>query len=386
MWHRFSQSNRLPRVLGSSLRGLGLLILFSQIAACQSLKSPLDGAIKAATDLEARINLNLEAGDRFLNDDKSSAAKRYYERAVTEGVKLGNHPSYASALFKLANLQENKTTARSLYQSALDIYEKLYGDQNLNSAQVFEAIVWTYDYAGDDNQIAVDIIQKAITIRKLHNDTETLPSSLRTLSWLYEVKKDFKNAEKSYRDALQIDLKNLGFEDIRVVLSMENLAQFFIDIEDYSKAEGVLWDKIKRHKRTRYTDYYNLGRSESMLAWVYLKRDNIKNAERYFLSAFESIKKSMKVEPNQSDIPTYALPALLDLVHFYTETEQFEKALPYYQQAQKLLTETGDGTLADHAQFIENEILSGNGVSYPWSADAQIDGIRLMLEYIQNQQ
>ncbi|GBU10114.1 hypothetical protein AwWohl_12520 [Gammaproteobacteria bacterium] len=357
-----------------------LLILFCHASFAQSLKkNSIDFNINNAATLEIKVDLLIDAGNKSLENDKSNLAKRYYERAVTDGIKLGKHPSYASALTKLANLQENKITARSLYQNSLDIYEELYGPRDLNNAHVLDDIVWTYDYSGSDTELAIDQIKRSIVIRRYHKDYQTLPANLRTLAWLYEIKNDYKKAETNYREALNIDLRILGFNDIRVILSMENLAQFFIDIGEFKKAEGVLWDKRKRHKAAKYIDYYNLGRSESMLAWVYLKLGKDGTAEYHFINALNNIKESMN---DPSDSPSFpALPALLDLIAYYANKQQFDKARIYYDQAQNILSEAGDGSLADHAQFIENEILSGNGASYTWSADYQIDGIRLMIDY-----
>lgn len=381
----FYRAIKLPNVFGkgfswSKITIFLLLICFSvyDLSFAQSRDS-WNQRIKVAASYSEKIKLSLDAGDFYLNLDKPNLAKVFYESAVTMGNNfLKNSLPLAEALYKLANLQENKKLARKLYQQSLDIYESKLEPNDLHIALVLEALILTVDYEGTEFELAKSSLERAIEIRKKNPDDKGLAETLRVLAWLYESHDDVRNAEKFYLQALNEEIKDLDEGDIRVTLSMEKMAQFYLDTENYKKAEAFLWKKIKLHKRQPYVDLYNLGRSESMLGWTYFKLQYMKDAEKQYLNALSDINKSMD---KKNSVPTMAsLQALLDLVYFYASQEKYDSAKPYFDLAQSILTNNGDGNLADYAKSLEDELLSGE-VSYPWSAHEQIIGIRLMIDY-----
>ena len=335
--------------------------------------------IKLAESYSEKIQISLDAGDFFLDDNKLSLAKNFYESAVTMGNSfLKNSLPLAEALYKLANLQENKKLARNLYQRSLEIYEAQANPTDLHIASILESLILTFDYDGTEFDLAKSSLERAIEIRKKNPEDQGLAETLRVLAWLYESHQDLNNAEKYYLQALNEEIKDLDESDIRVTLSMEKIAQFYLDTENYKKAEAFLWRKIKMHKRQPYIDLYNLGRTESMLGWTYFNLKYMKDAEKQYLNALANINKSMD---KINSIPTTAsLQALLDLVYFYVSQEKYESAKPYFDLAQKILTNNGETSLTEYAKSLEEELLSGE-VSYPWSAHEQINGIKLMIEY-----
>ncbi len=360
---------------------MGIFYAYSiQPIAADEWQQQLDKAKNSAD----KIQLALEAGDFYLDQDKPLLAKRYYEFAVTEGNNYEPLSlNLATALNRLASVQETKSIARTLYEQSINIYEKIQQTDSLGMAETLEAVIWTYDYTGSEFTLAKDQLKKAIEIRRALKTTKLLPTILRTLGWLYESQQDWKNAEKSYVEALDIERKEWGDEDIRVILAAEMLAQFYLDSNQYPKAEKFLWRKINQHKRASTIDYYNLGRSESMLGWTYLQRQYYKDAEKHFLQALADINTSMQAIGGQ---PSYAaLPAILDLIYFYSLQNNFEKAKEYYDSAQYILNSVGDGNINDYAHTMEQSILSGEGISYPWSVSAQIDGIYAVQDYLNRQ-
>ncbi len=359
---------------------LATMWLVSGGAVADEQQQNWDALIKQTKDPEVRLQLALEAGIWYFDQDKPTRAKRYFERAVEQGKLVGDHLALADALFRLAGLQDNKMAARAMLDRSLDIYERLKGSLDVRIAPILESLVWTYAYRGGDFDIAVGLLKRAVNIRKSAVIQTGLPETLRTLAWLYESNGYLTLAETYYVDALEIERNLLDPDDIRIILSMENLVLFYFDLQDYDKAEKLLLNKRKLHRASQAKDYYNLGRTESMLARIKIRQGDMRSAERYLLSGLGHVQRGL----GQKDAPA-VLPALLELVDFYATQQRFERAKMYFDQAQSILTNEGDGTLESHARMIEDDVLAGNDGSYSWSVAAQIDGIRKMLVYAINQ-
>ncbi len=288
--------------------------------------------------------------------------------------------AYADTLFLMAEFNEDRFFARYLYQKAKEIYAE-YPDQSLRVADSYEGLIWTYDYLEADRLKVIELLEKSVEIRKKAPYSPQYSASLRILAWFNELESNIDIAGELYNLALEKDLANLGFNDIRTILAFENYALFYIDYEDFLQAEAVLKEKKKLHESITNQDLYNLGRTESMLGWVTMRLGKESEAENYYLEALKNTNISLTGDAKETHY--YSITALFDLVYFYTETKRPERAVPYYNRATQLLSYTGEEDIFQFIQEVEPEKMDEEfSGTFPWSNRAHLKGVRTLLTYL----
>ncbi len=342
--------------------------------------NPADERPLSLTD---KIEQLLTTGDYYFLADNVDRARTYYIQAVEQGARFKNSPLYARALVKLADIEENRYLARFQYSNALDIYELNAKEHQEAIADVLEKLVWTFDFTSE-RDVAFEILNRAKSIREARPYTPKYTETLRALAWFHEINNEFVKAEKHYQKAIDLDLEHLTARDIRTVLALENYAQFFIDYEKYEKAEKVLRLKLKEHLAITPPDYYNLGRTQSMLGWTLLKLGKQKAPLKYFTEALGNINYSLT---KHRFIPHYySLPALFDLIYYHTQNGEYERAEIYFNTAKIILTEAGEEDILDYLRYTEKQEITDNGIGgFPWSLEAQVEGAQAMFEYLDYQ-
>lgn len=342
-----------------------------------------DPAEERPLPLTDKIEHLLTTGDYYFLADNVDRARTYYIQAVEQGAKFKNSPLYARALVKLADIEENRYLARFQYSNALDIYEVNAKKHQEAIADILEKLVWTFDFTSERDE-AFAILNRAKSIREARSYTPKYTETLRALAWFYEINNEFSKAEKHYQKAVELDLKHLTAQDIRTVLALENFAQFFIDYEQYAKAEKVLRLKLKEHLAITPPDYYNLGRTQSMLGWVLLQQGAKKSPLYYFNEALGNINYSLT---KHRFIPHYySLPALFDLIFYHTQNGAYKRAEIYFNNAKIILTEAGESDILDYLRYTEKQEITENGLGgFPWSLEAQVEGAQAMFEYLDYQ-
>lgn len=366
------------------LKSIGLWVVLTAGALCSVLFAEeeesvaLNSIIELSATPEIRLKNTALIGDWFVEQHDEITARDYYNRAIHEYVGERKNQDYLDLLLKIANLEQDKLTARAILSEARLLtendpkYELLY-------ATILEALVWTYDMK-QDIQIVTEILESAITARKKHPYTPEYTATLRVLAWAYESRHLLSQAEYYYNYALNTDLKNLGFEDIRVVLAMENLAIFYIDFGEFEKAKRILDQKIENHINSKHVDYYNFARTESMLGWVYLQMGQVGPAEFMYVDALKNVNQSLTKSTEQ--LHYFSLSALFDLIYFYVSQGNFEQALAYYEQAQTVVAQTDGLSLQEYVGALGQSGMEELASSYSWAIHAQYNSVQRLFEYL----
>ena len=349
----------------------------------EPLPQQWDRLAEKANTAEERWSVFIDAGDWCFDNDRQSDAYAYFAKALETAEQHFERYDVrlANTLLKLGALEEDRLKARTLFNRALEIQEHTLGNAHPDLAATLEALVWTYDYEeGDSFEIAVDLLKRAVEYRRKGVTQEGVSETLRVLAWLYNARGQQELATRYYEEALAQDEHNYGSDDLRSLLAMENLAAFYLDQGLYAKAQELLLRKLQLHLEggIEAQDSYNLSRTESMLGWVRLRQDDYKNAETYFLQAFNHLNLAIGSEDS-----TLHIPALLDLVYLYAVQQNYEQAKPYFRRAQEILKHDGEGIEA-HARELEEAIKIPKTAQSQmlWPTEAQALGIRLMLKYV----
>lgn len=379
--------NRLgPSFMKISLKTLGMLgILNMGISSSMAMAeeaaqgSALDTIIELSENPAQRLQNTLLIGDWFLEQNNEELAKTYYQRGLDEYEGDQRNAIYVEALLKVAGLEKDKLVSRALLLDAKTLIENDVANELLY-ANVLEALVWTYDIENKDIQTVTNLLETAISIRKKYPYNTDYGATLRMLAWTYETRNLLSQAEYYYNYALNNDMKYLGFGDIRTVLAMENLAQFYLDFGQFDKAKRILDQKYELHMSAKARDHYNLARTESMLGWILVQTGHPKEAERMYLDALKNVNQSLTKSADQ--LHYFSLSALFDLIYFYVSQDDFERALDYYEQAQTVVAQTDGLTLREYVGALGQSGMEELASSYAWSIHAQYNSIQRLHEYL----
>ncbi|WP_018122331.1 tetratricopeptide repeat protein [Wohlfahrtiimonas chitiniclastica] len=341
--------------------------------------SALDTIIELSESPAQRLQNTLLIGDWFLEQNNEELAKTYYQRGLDEYEGDQRNAIYVEALLKVAGLEKDKLVARALLLDAKTLIENDVANELLY-ANVLEALVWTYDIENKDIQTVTNLLETAISIRKKYPYNTDYGATLRMLAWTYETRNLLSQAEYYYNYALNNDMKYLGFGDIRTVLAMENLAQFYLDFGQFDKAKRILDQKYELHMSAKARDHYNLARTESMLGWILVQTGHPKAAETMYLDALKNVNQSLTKSADQ--LHYFSLSALFDLIYFYVSQDDFERALDYYEQAQTVVAQTDGLTLREYVGALGQSGMEELASSYAWSIHAQYNSIQRLHEYL----
>lgn len=369
-----------------SLKTLGMLgILNMGISSSMAMAeeaaqgSALDTIIELSENPAQRLQNTLLIGDWFLEQNNEELAKTYYQRGLDEYEGDQRNAIYVEALLKVAGLEKDKLVSRALLLDAKTLIENDVANELLY-ANVLEALVWTYDIENKDIQTVTNLLETAISIRKKYPYNTDYGATLRMLAWTYETRNLLSQAEYYYNYALNNDMKYLGFGDIRTVLAMENLAQFYLDFGQFDKAKRILDQKYELHMSAKARDHYNLARTESMLGWILVQTGHPKEAEKMYLDALKNVNQSLTKSADQ--LHYFSLSALFDLIYFYVSQDDFERALDYYEQAQTVVAQTDGLTLREYVGALGQSGMEELASSYAWSIHAQYNSIQRLHEYL----
>ncbi|WP_246783019.1 tetratricopeptide repeat protein [Wohlfahrtiimonas chitiniclastica] len=368
-----------------SLKTLGMLgilnmgVSYSLAMAEEAQGSALDTIIELSESPAQRLQNTLLIGDWFLEQNNEELAKTYYQRGLDEYEGDQRNAIYVEALLKVAGLEKDKLVSRALLLDAKTLIENDVANELLY-ANVLEALVWTYDIENKDIQTVTNLLETAISIRKKYPYNTDYGATLRMLAWTYETRNLLSQAEYYYNYALNNDMKYLGFGDIRTVLAMENLAQFYLDFGQFDKAKRILDQKYELHMSAKARDHYNLARTESMLGWILVQTGHPKAAEKMYLDALKNVNQSLTKSADQ--LHYFSLSALFDLIYFYVSQDDFERALDYYEQAQTVVAQTDGLTLREYVGALGQSGMEELASSYAWSIHAQYNSIQRLHEYL----
>lgn len=326
-----------------------------------------------------QIDQLITTGDYYLLANDPIKARQYYMQAVKIGSQDKHSPFYAKALVKLADIEENAYLARFQYTNALDIYESLLG-YDLEVSDILVKLVWTFDMA-TERIVIYELLTKAKAILENHAYSPQYTEVLRNLAIYYETVDNFEKADANYQAALAIDLQYLTANDIRTVLALENYASFYLKYHEYDKAEEILQFKLASHQESSPPDYYNLGRTESMLGWTNLQQNDLEDALHYYNSALGNINYS--ITKNRFMPHYYSLPAIFDIVHFFIQTQEPERAESYFPVIMALLESENEEFILDYLTTVDRSEITGEDiVHYSWAFDTEVEGMIALLEYL----
>ena len=143
----------------------------------------------------------------------------------------------------------------------------------------------------------------------------------------------------------------------------------------------MLLFKLDAHEKAESPDYYNLGRTQSMLGWANLQQREFDEALHNYNSALGNI--NFSITKNRFMPHYYSLPAIFDIIYFFINSHEPERAEPYFTVVVTLLESENEGYILNYLKEAERSDISPEDIiHYPWAAEAEIDGLIAMMQYL----
>ncbi|MEE9442516.1 MAG: tetratricopeptide repeat protein [candidate division Zixibacteria bacterium] len=257
--------------------------------------------------------------ENVLKDDEKDKTEYY----VNSHLKLFEHYDAKLKKIDIKNITDEQKAAleEAFYHGQ---YSKDIGDY----CAWFTNRVDKFDDAAQWDLI-VPLYEQIIA--KLENDENNqeiaIATCLNNLALLYESMGRYEEAEKLYKQALEIDKKTIGEEDPGFATDLNNLAGVYESMGRYEEAERYYLQAIEIDKKTIGEEHPGHATRLNNLANVYISMGRYDEAERYYLQAIEIDKKTIGEEH-----PDYATD-LNNLAGVYESMGRYEEAEKYYLQA-----------------------------------------------------
>ncbi|MDC0549837.1 tetratricopeptide repeat protein, partial [Alphaproteobacteria bacterium] len=238
--------------------------------------------------------------------------------------------------------------AEPLYVKALDGFKKTLDPNDKNIRVTTDILALIYTELGNTDK-AIEYYKILIDLQKEHLGPEAFDtlSSIKNLGLAYYTDGDYKKAESLYVKALDGFKKTLDPFDENIIHITSMVLNNYISLKKDEKV--IKWSNILIDlQKNKYGDLADdTLDSIEFLAQKYMNLGDYKKAESVFVEALDKYKK--KLEPFDEKI----LSITDSLALIYLVTENFEKAIEYY----KILIEIQE---SKHGQLGHDTLLSIN--------------------------
>ena len=203
--------------------------------------------------------------------------------AIFNNFPVPNKKRISDCLMGRASIYQNQGKDREaelLYTDALQMREKQYGVETVESARVHSSLAGSCRSKGDLEK-AEEHIKKALTVfRKVDKkeyESRDLPRALNILSEIRRDEGKYGEAELICKESLNLFEQRFGENDHETAQCRTRLARFYVDRQEYEIAEKWCIDALKTLQGNDHpSNIYILG----TLARIYRKQ-NLDKAEEY---------------------------------------------------------------------------------------------------------
>ncbi|MBD2255270.1 tetratricopeptide repeat protein [Nostoc parmelioides] len=311
---------------------------------CQDYKKEQELGIEylsKAVELQQQLDLEKELTTSLHNLAGLYDSQRKYDQAESlylQALELrqrllgDNHPDVAESLNNLAGLysfQGKYDQAEPLYLQALELRQRLLGDNHPDVAESLNNLAGLYSSQGKYDQ-AEPLYLQALELRQrlLGDNHPDVAESLNNLAGLYSSQGKYDQAEPLYLQALELRQRLLGDNHPDVATSLHNLAGLYYYQGRYADAEPLALQTIKIDKEALGENHPNLATDIHNLALIYIAQERYSEAEELFVKALK-LKQYLLTEDHPLVADTIsALGSMYRMQGRYKEAEEFSiKAL-----------------------------------------------------------
>lgn len=255
----------------------------------------------------------------FLIDGK--AVKVYGKPENVENIALlqkNQDEKVADSLVYLAKKYQgtgNFQRALGLFQSSLNIYQKIGKQQNVGDC--LNHIGITYYYRGEYSK-ALIFFRKSVEIYKKTNYKKGISATLNNMGGVYYYLGNYPKALEHYKESITIqeeigDKKNLA-------ATTQNIGGIYSKMKDYTNAMKYYSETYLIYKKLK--DEKAIAKTLNSIGFDYIQQNN-------YQKAFESLDKALMIADKEKD-KQLQMEVLLSLGELFYKQADFKKALSYY--------------------------------------------------------
>ncbi len=190
--------------------------------------------------------------------------------------------------------------AEPVYLQALELFQRLLGDNHLSVANTLNNLAELYRSQGRYSE-AEPVYLQALELgqRNLGENHSLVATSLNNLAELYRSQGRYSEAEPLYLQALELGQRNLGENHPHVAASLNNLALLYYSQGRYSEAEPLFVQALELRQRLLGENHPDVAQSLNNLAGLYYSQGRYDKAEPLLEQALELCERVLGVNhPN----------------------------------------------------------------------------------------
>ena len=325
-------------------------------ARTDTLVSSLEGL----PQLQGRLLASIGGLYHVLGLDQ--AARPRLEQALAVRRALGDDPAVASSLDSLGELRRDDgdyAPAETLLREALAMRRRLFGDQDLRTAESLDNLAHVLYQGGGDAAEAGRLYREALAIRRrLLGDQHLLVAESRNnLALALQALGDTAGAERELTRAAAAYRQQLGDDDPDVAMVEANLGILLTETGRPGAGEEHLRAALAIDRR-HYGDQHSfVAQDHDSLAWAMQKQGAYSDAEREYRAALATRRQL------HGDEHPDTLASINNLASLFLDTNRFAEAVAPLRQALDGYRRLHD---ADHPSVVQAAInlalaLEGNG-------------------------
>jgi len=221
---------------------------------------------------------------------------------------------------------ENLEDALAPAEKALEIRERVLGEEHPAVATTLDTIAWFHLSAGNYAE-AESLYRKALTIREkaLGEDDPYVALSLNSLGRVYRVTGRYGDAETHYRKALAILEKKYGTEHVYTSHILYNLAFLYEYTGRYADAEVLFKKVLGIREKALGKEHPHVVDALNSLAALYRGLGKYNDAEGLYKRVLETREKTLGVRSPDTAPNLYNLASVYNDAGRYAEAEKLYK-------------------------------------------------------------
>ena len=203
---------------------MNYLLLLFLIVPSLTVAQPNQIISDSDTIINADLRNLLNQGDRDYYDFKKDQAIKYYLRALKLAESLDEHGAVLEAAYNLAHVYfEQDDYDSALYFNEIALEMANLKDRKLDKIRIMTLICEVYNYQGKDD-LAVTACLSCLNLMDETGNNSGKANVLNVLGNIHLQMKDFSNASRYLREALQIALaQDQAYDIATTYISMGDL-------------------------------------------------------------------------------------------------------------------------------------------------------------------
>lgn len=230
------------------------------------------------------------------------------------------------AVATLYQLSGQKDKALALLQRALELRRKIQPADHPEWAAALENLGLMYSRA-EQHQKAIPLLDEALELARRRDNQEKVATLLNNLGYQHRAQGDFDEAEKLYRQALELRIRNQGAEHAQTASVHNNLGALYISMGDLLGAKPHLEKALAIKEKVFGPKHAEVANALNNLGYLNSELGDYKAAGQAYEKALDIKKETLG--PEHREVAT----VMGNLASVYQSLGQLDKAGPLLEQA-----------------------------------------------------